>query len=60
MAAARGAISGTDDAKLMDPWSLERTFLLNHMIHDRRQPTGFLRVKDVLLPGIYGPTAGER
>jgi len=72
---AWGAISGTDDAKLMAPWSLKRggqtvftmprvavlrTFLLNHIIHHRGQLTIYLRLKDVPLPGIYGPTADER
>jgi uncharacterized damage-inducible protein DinB len=75
VARARDAISGTDDAHLMVPWSLTRggqtvftmprvtvlrTFLLNHIIHHRGQLTVYLRLKDVPLPGIYGPTADER
>lgn len=36
-----------------------RTFLLNHMIHHRGQLTVYLRLNDVPLPSIYGPTADE-
>jgi uncharacterized damage-inducible protein DinB len=34
-----------------------RTLLLNHMIHHRGQLSVYLRLKDVPLPSIYGPTA---
>ena len=36
-----------------------RTFLMNHMIHHRGQISVYLRLNDVPLPSIYGPTADE-
>ncbi|MEJ2503669.1 MAG: DinB family protein, partial [Gemmatimonadota bacterium] len=33
---------------------------LNHLIHHRGQLTVYLRLLDVPLPSIYGPTADER
>jgi uncharacterized damage-inducible protein DinB len=36
-----------------------RTLLLNHFIHHRGQLSVYLRLKDVPLPSIYGPTADE-
>lgn len=59
---------------LMAPWSLKvggavmfsmpraavlRTHLLNHIIHHRGQLSVYLRLLDVPLPSIYGPTADE-
>jgi uncharacterized damage-inducible protein DinB len=58
----------------MVPWTLKRggkafftvpraaalrTFLLNHMIHHRGQLTVYLRLQDVPLPSVYGPTADQ-
>ncbi len=34
-----------------------RTLLLNHIIHHRGQLSVYLRLKDIPLPSIYGPTA---
>jgi len=36
-----------------------RTFVLNHLIHHRGQLTVYLRLLDVRLPPLYGPTADE-
>jgi uncharacterized damage-inducible protein DinB len=36
-----------------------RNFILNHMIHHRGQLTVYLRMNDVPLPAIYGPSADE-
>ena len=36
-----------------------RAMLLNHFIHHRGQLSVYLRLKDVPLPSIYGPTADE-
>jgi uncharacterized damage-inducible protein DinB len=33
---------------------------INHLIHHRGQLTVYLRLIDVALPGMYGPTADER
>ncbi|MEK3913529.1 DinB family protein [Paenibacillus sp. FSL H7-0331] len=36
-----------------------RTFGLSHMIHHRAQLGVYLRLLDIPVPGIYGPTADE-
>ena len=36
-----------------------RSFILNHMIHHRGQLTVCLRLNDVPLPALYGPSADE-
>ena len=36
-----------------------RSFIMNHMIHHRGQLTVYLRLRNVPLPAIYGPTADE-
>ena len=37
-----------------------RSFVMNHMIHHRGQLTVYLRLKNVPLPSVYGPTADEQ
>jgi uncharacterized damage-inducible protein DinB len=39
--------------------SVLRTFVMNHAIHHRGQLTVYLRLNDVPVPAIYGPTADE-
>jgi len=39
--------------------AVPRRVLLNHLIHHRGQLTVYLRLLDVPLPTIYGPTADE-
>jgi uncharacterized damage-inducible protein DinB len=39
--------------------SLVRSVLLSHLIHHRGQLTVYLRMCDVSLPSVYGPTADE-
>ncbi len=39
--------------------SVVRRLLLNHLIHHRGQLTVYLRLNDVPLPAVYGPTADE-
>jgi uncharacterized damage-inducible protein DinB len=75
IADARRAIAGVSDAELMVPWTLKsgahtiftlpriavlRSFLMNHIIHHRGQLSVYLRLNDVPLPPMYGPTADER
>jgi len=58
----------------MKPWSLLdggkvvltlpkaavlRSFLMNHSIHHRAQLGVYLRLNDVPVPSIYGPSADE-
>lgn len=37
-----------------------RTMAMNHLIHHRGQLTVYLRLNDVAVPGLYGPSADER
>jgi len=71
---ARAAMVAAKDSDFMVPWSLkqgERVFMtlprvavvrqtINHLIHHRGQLSVYLRLVDVPLPSIYGPTADER
>ena len=74
VAAARAELASKTDAELTAPWTLKsgdqevftiprisaiRSFVINHVIHHRGQLSVYLRMKDVLLPAIYGPTADE-
>jgi uncharacterized damage-inducible protein DinB len=74
VAAARQAIAGAADAHLLRPWALLnngkqvlsmpriavlRTFVMNHAIHHRAQLGVYLRLNDVPVPSIYGPSADE-
>lgn len=70
----RSAISGASDQDLFKPWTLMsngktiltlpkiavlRSFLMNHMIHHRAQLGVYLRLNDIPVPSIYGPSADE-
>jgi uncharacterized damage-inducible protein DinB len=71
---ARKALAEVTGAALGSSWSLkmgERVLLtlprgevarqhLNHLIHHRGQLTVYLRLVDVPIPSIYGPTADEK
>jgi uncharacterized damage-inducible protein DinB len=71
--AARAALQGSQDADYAVPWSLKHgdrvlftapraavvRMHLNHLIHHRGQLSVYLRLIDVPLPPIYGPTADE-
>ena len=74
LAKARQVLGGMDDAKLMETWRLMsggkeimampraaviRMIMLNHWYHHRGQLLVYLRMHDVLLPSVYGPTADE-
>ena len=39
--------------------SVLRTWVFNHIIHHRAQLSVYLRLLDVPVPGMYGPTADE-
>lgn len=41
-------------------WSVYRGFGMNHMVHHRAQLSVYLRLLEVPVPGIYGPTADEQ
>lgn len=73
VAEARETIRATRDADLDTPWSLRlgdrvldtsprRKVVrenMNHLVHHRGQLTVYLRLLDVPVPSIYGPTADE-
>ena len=74
VAATRAALTGKTDAELMDMWSLKRSgqtifsmpkavvwrsFVMNHLIHHRAQLAVYLRLLDVPVPSMYGPSADE-
>lgn len=73
-AAARAAIAGASDETFMKSWSLLaggktlftmprvaciRGFVMNHTIHHRAQLTVYLRLNDIPVPSLYGPSADE-
>ena len=74
VADARSAISEASDEHLMTKWSLLsggetvmtlprvvvlRSFVMNHQIHHRGQLSVYLRLNDVPVPALYGPSADE-
>lgn len=74
VAAARSALAGTNDEHLAKPWTLLtggrtiftlprfvclRSFVFNHIVHHRAQLGLYLRLNDVPVPAIYGPSADE-
>ena len=71
---ARAAIASSTDADFMVPWSLLsggnmvftmpraavlRGMVLNHLVHHRGQLSVYLRLNDIPVPSIYGPSADE-
>lgn len=74
VAATRAALAGKTDAELVAMWTLKRggktlfsmpktavlrSFVLSHLIHHRGQLSVYLRLLDVPVPSIYGPSADE-
>jgi uncharacterized damage-inducible protein DinB len=74
VAEARRAIAEASDEDVMKPWSLKqagtvlftmpkavclRSFGFNHMIHHRAILCVYLRLNDVAVPGMYGPSGDE-
>ena len=72
---AREQLARATDPELMMPWTLKkgghevftlprisaiRSFVMNHLIHHRGQLSVYLRLRNVALPPIYGPTADEQ
>jgi uncharacterized damage-inducible protein DinB len=71
----RAALAAADDASLHATWTLRmgekvlfslprmdvlRSSVMNHSIHHRAQLGVYLRLNDVPLPGLYGPSADEQ
>jgi uncharacterized damage-inducible protein DinB len=74
IARAREVLGGLDHAALVAPWRLVqgeqvileiprsafiRTILFNHWYHHRGQLSTYLRMLDVRVPAIYGPSSDE-
>lgn len=73
-AAARSALAGASDEQLGKSWTLQdgdralftlpritvlRNFVIHHGIHHRAQIGLYLRLNDVPVPGMYGPSADD-
>jgi uncharacterized damage-inducible protein DinB len=74
VAAARAAIAKASDEDLQKTWTLLnggktffsmprvtvlRSMILNHIIHHRGQLSVYLRMNQVAIPSIYGPSGDE-
>lgn len=74
LATVRAAIAAASDEEMLAPWTLRRGdqilftlpraavlkgMVLHHTIHHRGQLTVYLRLLDVPVPGLYGPSADE-
>ena len=73
-AATRALLAGLSEEALRETWSLTwqgkvamtstreavvESMILNHLIHHRGQLSVYLRMNDIPVPSIYGPTADE-
>jgi uncharacterized damage-inducible protein DinB len=62
----------TEREEMLKPWTMRmgeqvffsmpkvavvRSFAINHMIHHRGQLSVYLRLNDIAIPGMYGPSA---
>ena len=74
-AKVRKALAETPEASWDDTWKLiyegntifegsrflaYREMFLNHLVHHRAQLGVYLRLKDIPVPGLYGPSADEQ
>jgi uncharacterized damage-inducible protein DinB len=74
VAAGRAAIAAATDQDMSKTWTLERagkpiftmprsavvrSIVLNHMIHHRAILCVYLRLNDIPVPGMYGPSGDE-
>jgi uncharacterized damage-inducible protein DinB len=74
VADTRAALKGRTDGEFMESWTLKnnghsvftapkasvwRSFVMNHVIHHRAQLSVYLRMNDVPIPSMYGPSADE-
>lgn len=75
VATARAALAKAENDQLMQPWSLKsgekvfftmpkvvvlRSFVFNHSVHHRGQLSVYLRLNDIPVPAMYGPSADEQ
>ena len=74
VAEARQSLAGASDEHLHKIWSLQidgkpvmsmprstvlRSVVMNHLIHHRAQLGVYLRLNNIAIPGMYGPSADE-
>jgi uncharacterized damage-inducible protein DinB len=74
IAEARATLASTSDEQFMTEWTMrngeqvyftlkkvavQRSFVMNHIIHHRGQLSVYLRLNDIPVPSIYGPSADE-
>jgi uncharacterized damage-inducible protein DinB len=74
-AETRAALTGASDEHMLQVWSLIfggrtafsmprvavlRMMMMNHLIHHRGQLSVYLRLLDVAIPGMYGPSADQK
>lgn len=74
IAKAKQVLGETPDETFMTDWTMRngeqvyftmpkvavmRTFVMNHIIHHRGQLSVYLRLNDIPVPSIYGPSADE-
>jgi uncharacterized damage-inducible protein DinB len=75
IAKAREALANVTDERIFQNWALVaaghqifsmprigvlRSFVMNHVIHHRAQLGVYLRLNDIPVPSIYGPSADEQ
>lgn len=75
VAEAKAALAATNDEALGETWTLRagdhvilampraqclRTMVFNHIVHHRAQLVVYLRLLDIPVPGLYGPSADEQ
>ena len=51
--------NGEQEYFTMPKVAVMRTFVINHIVHHRGQLTVYLRLNDIPVPSIYGPSADE-
>jgi uncharacterized damage-inducible protein DinB len=68
------SLKASSDERFMENWTMRngeqvyftmpkvavmRSFVMNHIIHHRGQLSVYLRLNDIAVPSIYGPSADE-
>ena len=74
VAEAITTLKNSSDERFMENWTMRngetvyftmpkvavmRSFVMNHIIHHRGQLSVYLRLNDIAVPSIYGPSADE-
>jgi uncharacterized damage-inducible protein DinB len=74
VAEAIASLKSSTDERFMENWTMRngeqvyftmpkiavmRSFVMNHIIHHRGQLSVYLRLNDIAVPAMYGPSADE-